>query len=121
MSRSKIKVYIVLHLLLFLYAAGGICSKLAAKEAFLSPKFIMYYMIVLANLAFYAIVWQQIIKRISLVSAFANKAITVVWGMMWGFLIFGESITITKIIGAVIIIVGIYFVVSDNEVNTNEH
>ena len=41
--------------------------------------------------------------------------------MMWGFLIFGESITITKIIGAVIIIVGIYFVVSDNEVNTNEH
>ena len=76
MSRSKIKVYIVLHLLLFLYAAGGICSKLAAKEAFLSPKFIMYYMIVLANLAFYAIVWQQIIKRISLVSAFANKAIT---------------------------------------------
>ena len=113
MSRSKIKVYIVLHLLLFLYAAGGICSKLAAKEAFLSPKFIMYYMIVLANLAFYAIVWQQIIKRISLVSAFANKAITVVWGMMWGFLIFGESITITKIIGAVIIIVGIYFVVSD--------
>lgn len=121
MSRSKIKVYIVLHLLLFLYAAGGICSKLAAKEAFLSPEFIMYYMIVLANLAFYAIVWQQIIKRISLVSAFANKAITVVWGMMWGFLIFGESITITKIIGAVIIIVGIYFVVSDNEVNTNEH
>lgn len=121
MSRSKIKVYIVLHLLLFLYAAGGICSKLAAKEAFLSPKFIMYYMIVLANLAFYAIVWQQIIKRISLVSAFANKAITVVWGMMWGFLIFGESITITKITGAVIIIVGIYFVVSDNEVNTNEH
>ena len=121
MSRSKIKVYIVLHLLLFLYAAGGICSKLAAKEAFLSPKFIKYYMIVLANLAFYAIVWQQIIKRISLVSAFANKAITVVWGMMWGFLIFGESITITKIIGAVIIIVGIYFVVSDNEVNTNEH
>ena len=41
MSRSKIKVYIVLHLLLFLYAAGGICSKLAAKEAFLSPKCII--------------------------------------------------------------------------------
>lgn len=120
-NKSKIKVYIILHLLLFLYAAGGICSKLAANEPFLSPKFIFYYMIVLANLAFYAIVWQQIIKRIPLVSAFANKAITVVWGMMWGFLIFGESITITKIIGAAIIIIGIYFVVSDNEVNTNEH
>lgn len=31
MSRSKIKVYIVLHLLLFLYAAGGICSEAGCK------------------------------------------------------------------------------------------
>lgn len=55
----------------------------------------------------YAIFWQQIIKRMPLSSAYANKAITVVWGMIWGLLIFNESITIQKLLGALIVVTGV--------------
>ena len=58
-------------------------------------------------LAFYAVGWQQIIKRLPLTTAFANKAVTVVWGMVWGLLFFHESITIGKVIGAVLVIIGV--------------
>ena len=39
-----------------------------------------------------------------------------VWGILLGFLLFGESITLRQFIGAVVIIVGIVlFVRADNE------
>ena len=58
-------------------------------------------------LALYAIGWQQVIKRLPLSVAFANKAITIVWGIIWGFLFFDEQVTLGKLIGAVMVIIGI--------------
>ena len=63
-----------------------------------------------------AVGWQQVIKHLPLTTAYANKAITVVWGILLGFLLFGESITLRQFIGAAVIIVGIVlFVRADNE------
>lgn len=107
MGKSKIKVIFALHLMLMVYSMSGICSKLAASEQFLSPKFCLYYAIIILLLGFYAIGWQQIIKRLPLTTAFANKAVTVVWGIVWGLLFFHESITPGKIIGAALIVVGV--------------
>ena len=70
-------------------------------------QFCFYYGMILLLLAFYAVGWQQIIKRLPLTTAFANKAVTVVWGMVWGLLFFHESITIGKVIGAVLVIIGV--------------
>lgn len=97
------------------YSLFGICSKLAAQQPFLSFKFIMYYGIVILNLAIYAVCWQQIIKRIPLVTAFANKAVTVIWGLIWGKIFFQEAITAQKLLGAFIIICGIVLVVTEKE------
>lgn len=77
----------------------------------MSPKFILFYSLVLLDLAVYAIVWQQILKKLPLVSAYANKAVTVIWGLIWGMVIFKESLTIWNVIGAIVIIIGIYIVV----------
>lgn len=115
MKENKRKILILLHILLLIYSLLGICSKLAAQEAFLSFKFCLFYFVVILNLGIYAICWQQIIKRLPLVTAFANKAITVAWGILWGMLFFHEKITVNKIIGAFIIIVGIVLVVTDTE------
>ncbi len=52
---------------------------------------------------------------VSLVTAYANKAVTVLWGLIWGILIFGESITINKLVGVVIIVVGIVVVVRSDD------
>ena len=69
-------------------------------------------------LGFYAIGWQQIIKRMPLTAAFANKAVTVVWGIVWGFIFFNEAITLGKVVGAVLVIVGIVvYALADKEEN----
>ncbi|MCU7585858.1 transporter [Adlercreutzia muris] len=98
---------IALHLLLLVYSLSGIFSKNAAHEPFMSPMFIALYGGMLLILFIYAIGWQQILKRLSLSLAFANKAVTVVWGMVWGFFIFGEPISALNLIGAALVIAGV--------------
>jgi len=107
--------YLLLHLLLLLFSLGGVCSKLAARYEVFSLQFFLLYGLVLLNLAFYAIMWQQVLKRMPLVTAYANKAVTVVWGLLWGTLFFGEAITPKKLAGAAIIIAGIVLVVKSDE------
>lgn len=113
--REKIKTFLVLHILLLIYSTAGICSKLAAGEKFLSFKFIILYSALLFIMFFYAIMWQQILKKMKLVTAYANKSVTIIWGLIWGMLLFDESITVYKVLGAFVIIFGIYFVVTGEE------
>ena len=84
LTKSEKKTFLGLQLLLLVYSLSGICSKMAAGEPFLSPKYILYYGMVLFILAFYAIGWQQVIKRLPLITAYASKAVTVIWGVATG-------------------------------------
>ncbi len=109
-------IYLIfLHLLLLETSLNGVISKFAANQQFLSFKQIVLYGFMILNLGIYAILWQQIIKKIPLITAFSNKAITVIWGMVWGFIIFKESITWNMILGAVIVIAGVIIVVKSDE------
>ncbi len=114
-SNNTFKYYLILHLQLFILSLSGICSKLAAGYDFLSFKFIFWYGLVILNLGVYAIVWQQIIKHLPLTTAYANKAVGIVWGIMWGVLVFHEQIKWNMILGAVIVIVGVILVVKSDE------
>ncbi len=107
MRKSRVKTLLALHLLLMVYSLSGICSKLAAGEAFLSAKFCLCYAGVLALLGVYAVGWQQIIKRLPLTTAFSNKAVTVVWGIVWGAVFFHEPVTFKKLLGAALIVAGV--------------
>lgn len=86
---------------------------MAARQEFLSFKFFFFYGLVLLILFAYAIAWQQVLKRLPLVTAYANKAVTVIWGLVLGSAFFQEKITLQKVIGAFIIIFGVYLVVSE--------
>ena len=103
MDKSRLKTLFLLHIMLMIYSMSGICSKLASGEAFLSFRFCFYYAIIILLLGFYAIGWQQIIKRLPLTTAFANKAVTVIWGAVF----FHEKVTVGKVIGAILVIVGV--------------
>lgn len=111
---DKIKKYLVLHLILFLYSLGGIFLKLASMQEFLSRNFILYYGIVIGNLAFYAFVWQRILSKMPLNIAYANKAVIIIWGMLWGVIFFNETITANMIIGSAIVLLGVILVVKNN-------
>jgi drug/metabolite transporter (DMT)-like permease len=109
---GKAKYLIILHIILALFSVGSIFSKLAANEETLSLRWMIYYGAVLFILFIYALAWQQIIKKMPIVTAYANKAAMVIWGIIWGLIFFGEKITIPKVIGAIIIIIGVYLVVT---------
>lgn len=112
MKANKIKWIILLHVLLAVYSMSGILSKAAAQVPFLSLRFCLCYGGIIGLLGIYAIGWQQIIKRMPLTTAFANKAVTVVWGLVWGLLFFKEAITPGKLLGAAIVIAGVILYVS---------
>lgn len=114
-KKTNWKVIICLHLLLFLYSMESVCSKMAAAQEMFSFKFFLFYGLVLFLLFFYALAWQRILKYMPLTVAYANKGITIVWGIFWGALLFQEAITLKTIIGGVIILAGIYLVVTNNE------
>ena len=104
---GRIKTLFALHMLLMVYSTSGILSKLAAGVDFLSIEFCLYYGGVLLLLGVYAIGWQQILKRLPLTTAFSNKAVTIVWGIVWGALFFFEPITLPKAVGALLISAGV--------------
>ncbi|MBD5464305.1 MAG: EamA family transporter [Lachnospiraceae bacterium] len=105
------KRYFVLHLILMFYSIGGIFSKKAAAFPLLSLKYLENYMAVLAILAVYAFFWQKILKKLPLTVAMANKSVTVIWGIVFGYLFFDEKIDVFNVMGAGIIIFGICLVV----------
>lgn len=112
---SKYKTVVMLHMLILIYSVSGIFSKLAANEVFLSPKFILYYSVVILLLGVYAIGWQQILKKLPLTVAYSNRAITIAWGMVWGWILFKEVITFEKLFGIIIIIIGVIMFVREEE------
>lgn len=111
----KIKPYLILNLILFFYSLGSICSKIASGKQFLTFEFILFYGLSLFTLAVYALLWQQVIKKVPLNIAYANKAITLVWGMIWGAVVFKEQITLANIIGAVVVLAGVLLMVTGGE------
>jgi len=106
--------FVLLHVLLLVYSFSDIASKLASGKPFLSLEFILFYGMVIGLLGLYAIFWQQILKKIPLITAYANKSVTIIWGMVFGALIFKEQISWNQILGAIIIIIGVYFVVLED-------
>lgn len=105
--RQEIKTICLLHLMLMVYSLSGVCSKLAAGEPFLSVRFCVFYGTVILLLAFYAVAWQQVIRVLPLTTAFANKAVTTAWGLVWGLLFFQEQITFGKLLGVTLVIAGV--------------
>jgi len=119
MNKSRLKTILALNLLLMVYSTSGIFSKLAAGESFLSLKFVMYYAMVIVLLGVYAIGWQQIIKRMPLTTAFANKAITIVWGLVWGLIFFEEKISLGKVAGIICVVAGVVLYAKADEVDSD--
>lgn len=114
-KKFDIKTFAVLHFILLLYSFVGVFMKLAFKNEMFSFEFFLFAGLAVLFLGIYAIVWQQVLKKMPLTVAFTNKAICIVWGMLWGALFLGDQITWYKILGSLIVFPGVVLVVSSNE------
>lgn len=116
MSRSRLRTFLGLHVLLMLYSLTDLFGKMAAGFELADWRFWGFYALVIGVLGIYALGWQQIIKRLPLTTAFSSKAITVFWGLVWGVLFFQEQITPLKLVGIAVIVCGVVlFARSDDE------
>lgn len=108
MSFSKeISKIIALLLINLLYASVGIFTKLASQYDFLSWSYIVFFGIAVGIIGIYAILWQQLIKRIDLTTACVFKGTGLIYAMLFAYFIFDEQISWNNILGVLIIITGI--------------
>lgn len=110
-----LKWFLILHVSLIVNSMAGAASKMAGRQDFLSLNFFFFYGMVLLITFAFALVWQQVLKNMSLTFAFTNKPITMIWGLIWSVLIFQEKITWNMLLGSGIILIGIVIGVSGNE------
>ena len=101
------KKIIFLHGLFLLYSFMSVFSKLGGQAEPFSLPFFGWYGAVFLVLGLYAIGWQQVLKQMPLSRAYMSKAVVVMWGMLWGALLFQEAITPRKIIGACVVMAGV--------------
>lgn len=113
-NRNK-RSYLLLHGGFLLYSFSAVLSKVASNHDFLSFFFLFFWGLALAILVVYALLWQIILQRFPLSRAFANRGVVVIWGIIWGFIIFGEQITIGKVLAMLLILVGIVVIGKANE------
>ncbi len=106
MSKKRIISIICLQGAVLIYSLTTVISKLVSNYDFLSKEFMLLYFFDFAVLGIYAVLWQQLLKRFELSIAYANKAMTLLWSLLFSVALFKESVTIPKIIGVFLVIAG---------------
>ena len=106
-KKFQIKDILLLQIVFFIYSINSVVAKFASAQEPFSLNFILLYGLELCVLGVYAILWQQLIKRMELSVAYSNKAVVLLWAMVFGALLFKEQITLTKVAGILLVIVGI--------------
>lgn len=111
-KKSALRDLLTLQSVFILYSISSIVAKLASAtltspQSLFTVPFLLLGGLEILILGTYALLWQQVIKKFELSVAYANKAMTLLWGLLWGWLLFQEEITFTKILGIGIVFGGI--------------
>lgn len=114
-QRPSWQLILALQTAIMLYSFSGVLIKLAGQSPVLSTPFILLYGAAMLIIALYALVWQQILKLLPLSTAYSNSAVGVIWSIVWGAVFFKEPIAWNMLLGALVIIAGLYLVVNDHE------
>ena len=105
--RIKLTDILLLQSAVIVYSLSTVAANLASKYDFLSMGYILFFGLEFLILAAYALIWQQMIKKFQLSVAYANKAMTLMWSMLWNFIIFSQGITPFKVVGVLLGVVGV--------------
>ena len=98
---------LLLEISVIVYSLSTVAGNLAGQNPFLSRNYIIYFGLEFVILAIYAILWQQVIKRFQLSIAYCNKSVTLLWSMLWNFIIFSQGITPGKVAGVLLVMAGV--------------
>lgn len=100
-------VYMLLIGINMLYACVSLFTKYASQQDFMSWNYVLGLIGAVGVMGLYAILWQQVLKRIELSLAYMFKGTSLIFVMLLAYLLFSEQITWNNIVGAIIIVGGI--------------
>lgn len=90
-----------------IYACTYICMKMASPHEFLSAPYILWILGAVGVMGVYAVLWQQVLTRVPLSTAYMFKGTSLVFVLLLSALLLGEGITWQNVLGSIIIISGI--------------
>ena len=114
-KKNLIRNILILQAIMAIYTLSTVTAKFASGKEFMSFDFILFYGIEIVILGIYAILWQQIIKKFEISVAYANRAMSLLWAILWAIVFFHEEITIKNVIGVIIVIIGTIIVNRDDK------
>lgn len=90
-----------------IYACTSIFTKMASRQEMLSWPYLFWIAGAIGVMGVYALLWQQVIARMPLSTAYMFKGTSLIFVLLISALLFGEAITLNNVLGSVIIIAGI--------------
>lgn len=119
-KRITMKDILILQLIIMIYTFSSICAKLASGQENIL-RLLLFTGLEFLCLAVYAILWQQAIKKFDLSVAYANRAMVLLWSMIWAVLVFHDTITLKNILGVALVIAGTFVINTEkNRETTSE-
>lgn len=88
---------------------------MASMQDYMSLKYVFCFGAIIFILGLYAVLWQQVLKKIELSVAMANKPVVLIFSTLWALFLFDEQISIKYLIGMLLIFAGIFIVGVKNE------
>lgn len=107
-THVKQKMWFLLLPAIFLKSFVSVFAKMAGQYEFLSVQFCLLYGTSIMIMVVYAVCWQVALEKISLVSAYMVRGLTSVYIYMWSVIFFGEKMSVTEIVGAIFIVLGVF-------------
>ena len=110
------KSFLLLHGALLLYAGVSVLGKNAANALSVqhTPGILLWFGLEFLALLVYTVLWQKALGRMPLNFAYSNKGICTLWTCLFGVLLFGETLTAGKAVGILVVLAGVYLVVTDH-------
>lgn len=119
--RKPYLTYLALVGVNLVYACTFIFTKLASQQEVLSSPYLLWIAGAVGVMGLYAILWQQVIARMPVSTAYMFKGTSLIFVLIFSVLLFNETITLSNIIGSVVIIAGILlYARADDNSNKNE-
>lgn len=105
--KSNSDNYLALIGVNLIYASTSIFTKMSSRQEMMSWPYLLWVAGAVIVMGVYAVLWQQVIKRMPLSTAYMFKGTSLIFILLISVLLFGEAITLNNIIGSAIIVLGI--------------
>ena len=115
-KKTDFKMILLIQSMVLLYSLVSMLSKIASgvlqEYGLISLPFIGLFSVMVGGLGIYAILWQQVLKKVDLITAYVHKSTTLLWSLLWAAVMFRESIQWNNIVGVAVVVLGVMLVTS---------